>query len=156
MLDFARRRCKIAHFETDDLIFEPALVQHDSYYRSLTPTVAQEYLRNIYLNLEMLKRCDYVLTTTDYLARALQQHKPALIIRNAVGVEDQDWVAHFCIAGGKAYNIGAGHLRSGCAEALRDSGARYVRIRRCSRASCQRLWYDWIQAVAARLGRQNP
>jgi len=87
VLDLAHRRGKIALFETDDLIFEPALVQHDSYYRSLAPTVAQEYLRNIHLNLEMLKRCDYALTTTDYLAHALQQHKPALINRNAVGVE---------------------------------------------------------------------
>jgi hypothetical protein len=87
VLDLARRRGKLALFETDDLIFEPALVQHDSYYRSLAPTVAREYLHNIYLNLEMLKRCDYALTTTDYLAHALQQHRPALVNRNAVGTD---------------------------------------------------------------------
>ena len=195
VLDLARRRGKIALFETGDLIFEPALVQYDSYYRSLTPPVAQEYLRHIHFNLEMLKRCDYALTTTGYLAHALQQHTPALVNRNAVGVEDQDWVAHFCIAAalgwsisiygngkqvrdvlwiedlvraydlatenmdvaaGKVYNIGAGHPRSGCTKALRDSGAGYVRIRRCSRASCQRLWYDWISVVTARLCRHNP
>ncbi len=73
-------------------------MQHDSYHCSLAPTVAPVFLRNIYLNLKMLERYDYALTTPDYLARTWQQHKPALINRNAVGVEDQGWVAHFCIA----------------------------------------------------------
>ncbi len=98
-----------ANFEVDDPILEPTLVQYDSYYCSLEPRVAQEYLRNIYLNLEMLKRCNYALTSTDYLARTLQQHKPALLNQSAVGVEDQGWVAHFCFAAGRSASLHPRH-----------------------------------------------
>ena len=88
VLDLAHRRGKIALFETDDLIFEPDLVQYDGYYRHLATDEAQEYRRDVHLSLETLKACDSALTTTDYLSQALQKRgKHVIINRNAVSVE---------------------------------------------------------------------
>jgi glycosyltransferase involved in cell wall biosynthesis len=88
VLELVHRRKKITLFETDDLIFEPGLIQYDSYYRHLPSEHVQVYERHVLGCLETLERCDYAVTTTGYLADALRRHgKPVLINRNALGSE---------------------------------------------------------------------
>ncbi len=88
LLELAHQRGKMALFETDDLIFEPDLVQYDGYYRSLPLIEAPEYVRKVYRHLKTLERCDYALTTTGYLAKALRRHHQRVFIsRNALSSE---------------------------------------------------------------------
>jgi len=88
ILNWAHQRGKIAIFETDDLVFKREVVGYDGYYRNLPPVEARHYLHKVEGHRQTLDRCDYALTTTGYLAQALQQHgKQVFINRNALGSE---------------------------------------------------------------------
>ncbi|HLF24911.1 MAG TPA: glycosyltransferase [Anaerolineae bacterium] len=88
VLEWAQQLGKPALFETDDLIFEPDLVEYDGHYRSLPPDEARAYERKVQLHLKTLAQCDYALTTTEYLAEALRRRgQPTFVHRNALGTE---------------------------------------------------------------------
>lgn len=88
ILELIHQRGKIAIFETDDLIFEPEMVQYDGLYRSLHPDNARQYMHKVHRHLKTLERCDYALTTTDYLADMLRRRgKQTFTNRNALGSE---------------------------------------------------------------------
>jgi len=87
-LELVHQRGKIAIFETDDLVFEPDMVQYDGIYRTLPPVEERQYLRKIRGCLKTLQKCDYALTTTEYLADRLRRRgKQTFINRNAVSAE---------------------------------------------------------------------
>ena len=87
-LALVHQRGKIAIFETDDLVFEPELVQCDGYYRSLSPIQARRYLRRIHGHLKTLEQCDYGLTSTEFLAERLESRgKRSFIHRNSLSAE---------------------------------------------------------------------
>jgi glycosyltransferase involved in cell wall biosynthesis len=93
VIDLIHRRGKIAIYESDDLVFRPDMIEHDSYYRHLPPAqrrVHEEHVRNQRRTLEL---CDCALTTTEFLADLLGQEKPVLINRNALGVDWIRWAA---------------------------------------------------------------
>lgn len=81
------RGCPVI-FETDDLIFEPALYDSIAYIDTLSPEEANRFRQSLHGQAKTFARSDYVLTTTDYLATAAARHgKTVFIQRNAFSAE---------------------------------------------------------------------
>lgn len=88
LIEIAHLRGKPVVFETDDLIFEPALYDQIAFIDTLSPEAAQRFRQDLYAQAETFAHSDAVLTTTQYLAAAAAKHgKPAYIQRNACSVE---------------------------------------------------------------------
>lgn len=86
VVDLVRRRGGIAIYESDDLVFRPEFVEHDSYYRHLPAEAMMRHRIMVRNNQKTARRCDAMLTTTEYLADHLRVFgKPVFIHRNAVG-----------------------------------------------------------------------
>jgi len=84
VIDVARLRGRPIIFETDDLVFAPELYDDIGFVDTLSPEDARRFRRDLHRQLETFKRCDCVLTTTDFLAReARSRGKPAYVNRNA-------------------------------------------------------------------------
>jgi glycosyltransferase involved in cell wall biosynthesis len=84
LLEIARLRGAPVIFETDDLVFEPALYDQIAFVDTLSPEAAQQFRQDLYAQALTFARCDYVLTTTQYLAGAAARHgKQVFIQRNA-------------------------------------------------------------------------
>ena len=83
-----RARGKPVIFETDDLVFAPELQDHIAYLDTLSPEAARRFRNDMTQVARTFGECDCVLTTTDYLAEAAEEHgKPAFVQRNAVSDE---------------------------------------------------------------------
>lgn len=93
ILDLVHESGKIAIYETDDLVFRPDMIEHDSYYRHLPPAQRRKHEAHVRDQRRTLARCDYTLTTTEFLADLLREEKPVLLHRNALGVEWIEWSA---------------------------------------------------------------
>jgi len=88
ILEFARQRGKITVYETDDLVFDPELIEFDGFYQALTSVKARLYEDFVRGQAETLEKCDYALTTTEFLAqRLMRKKKCAFISRNSLSVE---------------------------------------------------------------------
>jgi glycosyltransferase involved in cell wall biosynthesis len=88
VIDLARLRGKPIIFETDDLVFAPELHDEIGFVDTLSPDEAYRFRRDLHLQAETFRRCDCVLTTTDFLARqARDRGKPAYVNRNAPSVD---------------------------------------------------------------------
>lgn len=88
VIDLAHTRGKPVIFETDDLIFVPELAAHIGFVDTLTSEAAHRFRSDLIRLEETFRRCDCVLTTTEFLAQeARQRGKPAYVNRNAPGVE---------------------------------------------------------------------
>ncbi len=93
IIDLVHQAGKIAIYETDDLVFRPDMIEHDSYYRHLPLAQRRKHEAHVRDQRQTLARCDYTLTTTEFLADLLGQEKPVLINRNALGVDWLTWSA---------------------------------------------------------------
>ena len=88
LIEIAHLRGKPVIFETDDLIFEPALYDQIAFIDTLSPDAAQRFRQDLYAQAETFAQSDAILTTTQYLAAAAAQHgKSAYIQRNACSAE---------------------------------------------------------------------
>jgi glycosyltransferase involved in cell wall biosynthesis len=97
ILDLIRLRGGLSIYETDDLVFRPDMIALDSYYRHLAPEFRAEHEAHVQEQRQTLERCDYTLTTTEFLADLLAaEGKPVLIHRNALAA---DWIAWSAQAG---------------------------------------------------------
>ena len=83
-----RARGKPVIFETDDLVFAPELQDRIAYLDTLSPEAARRFRNDMTQVARTFSECDCVLTTTNYLAEAAEEHgKPAFVQRNAVSDE---------------------------------------------------------------------
>lgn len=83
VIDIARSRGKPVVFETDDLVFDPALYDQIGFVDTLSVEQARAYRTELLRLTETFQRCDCVLTTTQFLAdEARQRSKPAYVHRN--------------------------------------------------------------------------
>src|ERR1700730_8968930 len=90
-----RRLIKRAHelqkpiiFDTDDLIFEPDLIEQHRAVRNLTPSDQIQHGKGVCRYLETLEASDTVVTATPLLAEfARRRGKPAYVHRNSLGRE---------------------------------------------------------------------
>ena len=90
LIDAAHLQGKKVIFDTDDLIFEPQLIQWHRGVARLTAAEQQLYTEGVHRYQATLEACDYVLTTSALLAELAQKHgKTAFVHRNAIGREMQ-------------------------------------------------------------------
>lgn len=88
LIALAHLQGKPVVFETDDLVFEPRLLDQIGLMDSLTPEQSQRFRLDIHLQAQTLREADCVLTTTEALAgEAAAQGKPVYIHRNAASQE---------------------------------------------------------------------
>lgn len=88
LIEIAHMRGKPVIFETDDLIFEPELYSKIAFVDTLSPEAAHQFRQGLFAQAETFAQCDYVLTTTHYLATAAaKHHKKAYVQRNAFSAE---------------------------------------------------------------------
>lgn len=88
VIELARQRNLPLVFETDDLIFEPELYGSIAFLDTLSPADAQRFRASLHAQAQTFAACDYVLTTTQYLADAAAKHgKRTFIQRNACSAE---------------------------------------------------------------------
>ena len=88
VIDVARSRGRPVVFETDDLVLDPALYDHIGFIDTLSVEEAHAYRTELRQLAETFRRCDCVLTTTQFLAdEARQRGKPAYVNRNALSQE---------------------------------------------------------------------
>lgn len=88
VIDIAHLRGKPVIFETDDLVFDPALYEHIGFVDTLSVEDARKYRNDLARLTETFQRCDCVLTTTQFLAdEARRRDKPAYVHRNAPSSE---------------------------------------------------------------------
>jgi len=84
VIDIARMRGKPVVFETDDLVFDPALYEHIGFVDTLSAEEARRYRSDLGRLAKTFRQCDCVLTTTGFLAEeARRRGKPAYVHRNA-------------------------------------------------------------------------
>jgi glycosyltransferase involved in cell wall biosynthesis len=90
LIDRLRARGKTVIFDTDDLVFEPAMTV---WHRGVAQLKAEEqtlYQEGVQRTLAALEASDIVFTASSLLAELAQRHgKPAYVHRNAVGSEMQ-------------------------------------------------------------------
>jgi glycosyltransferase involved in cell wall biosynthesis len=90
LLEVVHERGRVSLYDADDLVFRPDLIDHDSYYRHLPPGERRIHEDHVLAQRATMLRCDYGLTTTEYLADLLAaEGKEVLINRNALS---GDWV----------------------------------------------------------------
>jgi len=88
VIELAHAQGKPVVFETDDLIFAPELEAHIGFMDTLSPEALHRFRSDLMRLEETFRRCDCVLTTTEFLAQAARQRgKPAYVIRNAPNAE---------------------------------------------------------------------
>lgn len=88
VIELAHAQGKPVVFETDDLIFAPELEAHIGFMDTLSPEVLHRFRSDLVQLEETFRRCDCVLTTTEFLAEAARQRgKPAYVNRNAPNAE---------------------------------------------------------------------
>lgn len=88
VIDLAHLRGKPVVFETDDLIFDPALYEHIGFVDTLSVEEARKYREDLARLAETFQRCDCVLTTTQFLAEeARRRGKRAYVHRNTPSSE---------------------------------------------------------------------
>ena len=79
-------------FDTDDLIFEPDLIEQHRAVRNLTPSDQIQHAKGVRRYLETLEASDTVVTATPLLAEfARRRGKPAYVHRNSLG---REMIAH--------------------------------------------------------------
>jgi O-antigen biosynthesis protein len=88
LINLAQLQRKPVIFETDDLVFDPALVRDIPYLDNLSLEEAQDFQRKLFGQSQTFELCDTVLTTTEALANeARHRGKKAFVHRNAPSVE---------------------------------------------------------------------
>ncbi len=88
LIETARALKKPVIFDTDDLIFEPELIDQHRAVRNLSPDDQQLHAAGMRRYLETLEACDTVVTATPLLAEfARRRAKPAYVHRNSLGRE---------------------------------------------------------------------
>ena len=88
LLAEARAAAKPIIFDTDDLIFEPDLIEWHRGVRNLSPAEQKQHAQGVALYLETLQAADAVTTTTPLLAElARKRGRPAFVHRNSLGKE---------------------------------------------------------------------
>ena len=88
LTDRARELQKPVVFDTDDLIFEPTLIEQHRAVRDLNPSEQIQYADGVQRYLETLEACDATVTATPLLAElARSRAKPAYVHRNCLGHE---------------------------------------------------------------------
>lgn len=88
LIEQARELGKPVIFDTDDLIFEPEMLEWHRGVRNLSPSDQKLHAAGVRRYLETLQTCDAVTTATPLLAElARKRGKPAFVHRNALGNE---------------------------------------------------------------------
>lgn len=83
-----RRLNRIAIFDVDDLIFEPEVIPWLKLTLSELPEKANFYSCTTERFLKTMLECDYVMTSTDYLAEVVRKKgKMVFVVRNALSKE---------------------------------------------------------------------
>lgn len=88
LIDEARRQGKPIIFDTDDLIFEPDMIEQHRAVARLSPAEQTLYAEGVRRYQETLLACDLVLTATPLLSELARcRGKKAFVHRNALGNE---------------------------------------------------------------------
>ncbi|MFL6537451.1 MAG: glycosyltransferase [Chthoniobacterales bacterium] len=88
LIDQAQAAGKTVIFDTDDLVFEPELIEWHRAVQQLTPAERDQYTRDVRRYRETLAACDVATVATPFLAELAQQAgKTAFLHRNALGEE---------------------------------------------------------------------
>ena len=88
LIEHARALGRRVIFDTDDLIFEPELIDWHRGVRNLSDADQELHTAGVRRYLETLQACDAVLTATPPLAELAQKRgKPAFVHRNSLGKE---------------------------------------------------------------------
>jgi O-antigen biosynthesis protein len=88
LIECARALGRSVIFDTDDLIFEPELVEWHRGVRNLSKAEQQLHLEGVRRYLETLQACGAIMTATPLLAElARKRGKPAFVHRNSLGKE---------------------------------------------------------------------
>lgn len=99
LIEAMQRRGKLVIFDTDDLVFEPAMSRWHRGVARLSPIDQELYQEGVALTLATLQASDLVLTASPFLAEVAQRRgKPAFVHRNAVGDEMQQVGDHWYAA----------------------------------------------------------
>ena len=86
VVEEARALGKPLIFDTDDLVFEPDLIDQHRAVKSLTPAEQVMHAEGVRGYLETLQACDVTVTATPVLAElARRRARPAYVHRNALG-----------------------------------------------------------------------
>ena len=100
LVDLLHDLGKVVVFDTDDLVFDPTVIHHDSLLATMRSEKANLYRQSVYLHAQTLDHCDYALVPTRFLADWLRQRgKQTLISRNAlndaqVQISETAWRHH--------------------------------------------------------------
>lgn len=88
LIEQARESGKLVIFDTDDLIFEPELLEWQRAVAQLTPAEQRLHAKGAQLYLTALRVCDMATTATPMLSHLLQRRgTPGFVHRNALGRE---------------------------------------------------------------------
>jgi glycosyltransferase involved in cell wall biosynthesis len=89
-LTWIQDRGLLSIYDTDDLIFRPELASHVDLLYNMPPADTALHLRQFAANRAALEQCDFVLTSTPYLAQQVNEHtnKQAFVNRNSLN-DDQ-------------------------------------------------------------------
>lgn len=99
LIETMQRRGKLVIFDTDDLIFEPAMSRWHRGVARLSPIEQDLYQEGVHLALSTLQASDAVLTASPFLAKVVRRRgKPVFVHRNAVGNEMQQVGDHWYAA----------------------------------------------------------
>jgi glycosyltransferase involved in cell wall biosynthesis len=87
-IERARAKGKTIIFDTDDLIFEPDLIELHRGVRNLSKPDQEQHAEGVRRYLETLQASDVVMTATPLLAElARKRNRPAFVHRNSLGRE---------------------------------------------------------------------
>ncbi len=88
LIDVLHKLGKAVIFDTDDLVFDPAISHYDSRRATLGARERRRYQHNLHLHSQTLDHCDYALTTTRFLAEQLRRRdKQTFVSRNSLNDE---------------------------------------------------------------------
>jgi glycosyltransferase involved in cell wall biosynthesis len=97
LIDDAHARGKTVIFDTDDLVFDPALIEWHRAVQRLAPAERQQHIRDVERYRETLLACDAAIVATPFLAELVHDcGKPALVHRNALGEEMFRFATRLC------------------------------------------------------------
>jgi glycosyltransferase involved in cell wall biosynthesis len=92
LINEARSAGKTIIFDTDDLVFEPELIEWHRAVQQLTAAERQQYARDVERYRRTLLACDAVTVATPFLAELVHDcGRPAFVHRNALGAEMFDY-----------------------------------------------------------------